>query len=103
MGDSYKDFAEAFDPLIQEYHGISADATHTSDMDVDKIKGNIDEDVPVKSVRIRVGRSIEGFGLSTGMRASVHVDLPGWTKEGLPALIVAFPKQILHNYLLVSQ
>jgi hypothetical protein len=22
----------------------------------------------------------------SGMRASVHVDLPGWTKEGLPAL-----------------
>ena len=26
--------------------------------------------------------------LGTGMRASVHVDLPGWTKEGLPALKV---------------
>jgi hypothetical protein len=24
-----------------------------------------------------------------GMRASVHVDLPGWTKEGLPALKVS--------------
>ena len=23
---------------------------------------------------------------TAGMRASVHVDLPGWTKEGLPAL-----------------
>merc|ERR1712055_696944 len=65
--DSYKVFADVFDPLIQEYHGISADATHTSDMDVDKIKGNIDDDVPVKSVRIRVGRSIEGFGLSPGI------------------------------------
>merc|ERR1712062_331637 len=65
--DSYKDFAEVFDPLIQEYHGISADATHTSDMDVEKINGNIDDDVPVKSVRIRVGRSIEGFGLSPGI------------------------------------
>merc|ERR1712007_355283 len=139
-------------------------------------KGNVGSDVPVHSVRIRVGRSIQGFGLSpgitkdqrvgvenlmknafpkftgdlagsyyaltgmdekvrqqlvddrgvlerlargiktvgdsvkaesgkdfqlsdkfgyihscptnlgTGMRASVHVDLPGWTKEGLPAL-----------------
>ena len=28
--------------------------------------------------------------LGTGMRASVHVDLPGWTKEGLPALKVHF-------------
>merc|ERR1719186_1723915 len=24
--DSYKDFSDVFDPLIQEYHGISADA-----------------------------------------------------------------------------
>merc|ERR1712156_648698 len=44
--DSYKDFAEVFDPLIQEYHGISADATHTSDMDVNKIKGNVDPAAP---------------------------------------------------------
>ena len=36
-------------------------------MDVEKINGNIDDDVPVKSVRIRVGRSIEGFGLSPGI------------------------------------
>ena len=31
--DSYKDFAPVFDPIIQEYHGISADSKHTSDMD----------------------------------------------------------------------
>ena len=24
--------------------------------------------------------------LGTGLRASVHIDLPGWAKEGLPAL-----------------
>merc|ERR1712177_145557 len=55
--DSYKVFADVFDPLIQEYHGISADATHTSDMDVNKIKGNVDPAAPVHSCRIRVGRS----------------------------------------------
>merc|ERR1712088_364367 len=65
--DSYKDFAPVFDPLIQEYHGISPSAKHTSDMDVGKIKGNIAEDVPVHSCRIRVGRSIDGFGLSPGI------------------------------------
>merc|ERR1719209_1626269 len=26
--DSYKVFADVFDPLIQEYHGIAADAVH---------------------------------------------------------------------------
>ena len=40
-GDSYKDFAEVFDPIIQEYHGITADAKHTSDMDSSKIQGKI--------------------------------------------------------------
>jgi len=65
--DSYKDFSEVFDPLIQEYHGISADAKHTSDMDVTKIKGNINPAAPVHSTRIRVGRSIDGFGLSPGI------------------------------------
>ena len=65
--DSYKDFAIVFDPVIQEYHGIKADATHTSDMDYTKIKGQVDASAPVKSTRIRVGRNLEGFGLSPGI------------------------------------
>ncbi len=36
-------------------------------MDVGKIKGNINPEAPVKSTRIRVGRSIDGFGLSPGI------------------------------------
>jgi len=65
--DSYKVFADVFDPIIQDYHGIAPDAVHESDMDVTKIKGNIDPTAPVKSTRIRVGRSIDGFGLSPGI------------------------------------
>ena len=39
--------------------------------------------------------------LGTGMRASVHVDLPGWTKEGLPALKVKFLEaKLLYNTVL---
>jgi len=71
--DSYKDFAEVFDAVIQEYHGITADAKHTSDMDVEKVKGNINADVPVHSTRIRVGRSIDGFGLSPGITKEQRV------------------------------
>merc|ERR1712111_106778 len=65
--DSYKVFSDVFDPIIQDYHGISADSKHTSDMDVTKIQGNIDGSAPVHSTRIRVGRSIDGFGLSPGI------------------------------------
>merc|ERR1739844_593287 len=71
--DSYKDFAPVFDPIIQEYHGISADSKHTSDMDVSKIQGNIDASAPVHSTRIRVGRSIDGFGLSPGITKDQRV------------------------------
>merc|ERR1712123_250984 len=71
--DSYKVFSDVFDPLIQEYHGISADSVHTSDMDVAKINGNIDPSAPVHSTRIRVGRSIDGFGLSPGITKEQRV------------------------------
>merc|ERR1711963_1258021 len=73
--DSYKDFSEIFDAIIQEYHGISADAKHTSDMDADKIKGNIEPGVPVHSTRIRVGRNVDGFGLSPGITKQQRIDL----------------------------
>merc|ERR1711931_575374 len=71
--DSYKDFADIFDAVIQDYHGISPDAVHTSDMDVSKIQGNIDPVAPVHSTRIRVGRSIDGFGLSPGITKEQRV------------------------------
>merc|ERR1711973_85059 len=85
-GDSYKDFAEVFDPIIQEYHGISADSTHTSDMDASKISGNIESDVPVKSTRIRVGRSIEGFGLSPGITKEQRLEVENLMKNAFGKL-----------------
>merc|ERR1712158_316305 len=47
--------------------------TYVSDMDVEKIRGNVADDVPVHSVRIRVGRSIQGFGLSPGITKEQRV------------------------------
>merc|ERR1719413_127668 len=84
--DCYKDFAEVFDPLIQEYHGISADAKHTSDMDVDKIKGNVNAEVPVHSTRVRVGRSIDGFGLSPGITKEQRLGVESLLKNALSKL-----------------
>merc|ERR1711935_585847 len=84
--DCYKDFAEVFDPLIQEYHGISADAKHTSDMDVEKIKGNVNAEVPVHSTRVRVGRSIDGFGLSPGITKEQRTGVESLMKTALSTL-----------------
>jgi len=84
--DSYKDFAAVFDPLIQEYHGIKPGAKHTSDMDANKIKGNVDEGVPVHSCRIRVGRSIDGFGLSPGITKQQRVGVENLMKKAFANL-----------------
>merc|ERR1712235_143535 len=92
--DSYKDFADVFDPLIQEYHGIKPDAKHTSDMDSSKIKGNINPDVPVHSTRIRVGRSIDGFGLSPGITKEQRIGVEKLMKNA----IKNFPADLAGNY-----
>jgi len=84
--DTYKDFAAVFDPLIQEYHGISADSVHTSDMDVTKIQGNIDPKAPVHSTRIRVGRSIDGFGLSPGITKDQRLGVENLMKKAFANL-----------------
>merc|ERR1712142_793079 len=84
--DSYKVFSDVFDPLIQDYHGISANSIHTSDMDVSKIKGNIDPKAPVHSTRIRVGRSIDGFGLSPGITKEQRLGVENLMKKAFANL-----------------
>merc|ERR1712168_944018 len=84
--DSYKDFSEIFDAIIQDYHGISADAKHTSDMDPEKIVGNIEPGVPVHSTRIRVGRNVDGFGLSPGITQQQRIDIEKMMSSALSKL-----------------
>jgi len=84
--DSYKVFSDVFDPIIQDYHGISADSKHTSDMDVTKIQGNIDGSAPVHSTRIRVGRSIDGFGLSPGITKDQRLGVENLMKKAFANL-----------------
>merc|ERR1711899_173168 len=84
--DSYIDFADVFDPLICEYHGLAADFKHTSDMDASKITANVEPDVPVHSCGIRVGRSIQGFGLSPGITKQQRVDVEALMSSALGKL-----------------
>merc|ERR1711950_137602 len=69
-------------------------STHTSDMTVSKIVGNIASDVPVHSARIRVGRSIDGFGLSPGITKDQRV---GVEKLMINA-VKNFPADLAGNY-----
>merc|ERR1712154_424858 len=82
----YIDFADVFDPLICEYHGLAGDFKHTSDMDASKITSNVEPDVPVHSCRIRVGRSIQGFGLSPGITKQQRIDVEALMKNAFAKL-----------------
>merc|ERR1712217_475869 len=84
--DSYIDFADGFDPLICQYHGLPADFQHVSDMDPTKVNGNVNPEVPVLSVRIRVGRSIQGFGLSPGITKDQRVGVEKLVSTALKRL-----------------
>merc|ERR1712184_163425 len=84
--DSYVDFADVFTPIICEYHGLDEEFKHTSDMDASKIKGNINPDAPVKSTRIRVGRSINGFGLSPGITKEQRLEVENLMKNAFQKL-----------------
>merc|ERR1719210_370795 len=55
-------------------------------MDSSKITGNVEPDVPVHSCRIRVGRSIQGFGLSPGITKQQRVDVEALMKNAFAKL-----------------
>merc|ERR1711982_319854 len=57
-----------------------------SDMEVGKIQGNIDSSAPVHSTRIRVGRSIDGFGLSPGITKQQRLDVESLMKKAFSNL-----------------
>merc|ERR1712112_708190 len=84
--DSYKDFSEIFDAVIQDYHGIKPDAKHTSNMDPSMVNGNIEPGTPVHSTRIRVGRNVDGFGLSPGITKQQRIDIEKMMSSALQRL-----------------
>jgi len=55
-------------------------------MDVAKIVGNVDAGVPVHSTRVRVGRSIDGYGLSPGITKEQRVAVENLMKNALSKL-----------------
>merc|ERR1712099_134997 len=66
--------------------GESALMLSTSDMDPEKVVGNIEPGVPVPSPRIRVGRSIDGYGLSPGITKQQRIDVEKLMSSALSKL-----------------
>lgn len=62
--ESYEEFAELFDPIIEERHnGFGKNDTHVTDLDASKIVGGKLDEKYVLSSRVRTGRSIKGHAL----------------------------------------
>merc|ERR1712131_493725 len=55
-------------------------------MDPEKIVGNIEPGVPVHSTRIRVGRNVDGFGLSPGITKQQRIDIEKMMSSALQRL-----------------
>ncbi|PCJ47161.1 MAG: arginine kinase [Moraxellaceae bacterium] len=77
--DCYGKFAPLFDPIINDYHGYAADASHHSNFDINSLMNMEDMDPSgevIISTRIRVARNIKGFpfppALSTDDRAVIE-------------------------------
>ena len=88
--DCYVDFKDFFDPVIAEYHNIkekreekkkAGKPLHESNLNVKDLKGNIDDKIPVKSTRIRVGRNIKGYGLSPGITKEQRLEVESLMKD----------------------
>jgi len=82
--DCYVDFGDLFNPIIKDYHNF--DGKHVSNMNANDIQGNIKKDVPVKSTRIRVGRNIEGYGLSPGILKEHRLEVEELIKGAFDSL-----------------
>lgn len=62
--DSYKVFADLFDPIIEDRHnGFGKNDKHHTDLDSKKIRGGIFDEKYVLSSRVRTGRSIKDHSL----------------------------------------
>ena len=53
--ESYEKYANVFNPIILEYHGLSSIIyfEHTPDLNVDKLEGMINSEAPVISTRCK--------------------------------------------------
>jgi hypothetical protein len=68
--NSYTKFNKLFDKVIENYHGHSTTATHTSDMTSEGITNadfSEEDSKMVISTRIRVGRNLAGYPLGPGV------------------------------------
>ncbi len=75
--DSYRVFAELFDPIIAEYHGFTSADRHISNLNADSLHTpNPDPDgTYIISTRIRVGRNLAGYPLGPAISSEQREEI----------------------------
>eukprot|EP01052_Picozoa_sp_SAG31_P020968 SAG31_NODE_1599_length_7797_cov_10.971291_4_plen_152_part_00 len=97
----YDDLKPFFAKVLAAYHGVEEDAVHRTDWDLggDQQAGSpLDLDalgVPGVSMRVRVGRNLEGFPLPGAMTVEDRVALEAKMKEVFDLMILHFEGGIL--------
>ena len=84
--DSYVQFADFFDLIIEDYHKHGKKDKHNSDMDASKLNCppfSEEEAKMIKSTRIRVGRNLEGFPLGPGITNQQRVQIESSVVQAL--------------------
>jgi len=66
-------------------------------MDPSKVKGNIEPGTPVHSTRIRVGRNIDGYGLSPGITKQQRIDVEKLMSNALGKLSGILLASTIHS------
>ncbi len=94
--ESYRLFADLLDPVIADYHGFSANDTHSSNLDpASLIAPNPDpENTYILSTRIRVGRNIEGLPLGPAVSRYQRRVI----EEQVVAAVSQFSGELAGNY-----
>ncbi len=63
--ETYRVFAEIFNPVINDYHSFNPNNFHKSDLSIPQLNNPDPENKYILSTRIRIARNIAGFAFTT--------------------------------------
>jgi len=72
----YDRFTETFDPIVRDVHGVGADVTHSSNLEIKSDTLDLSTvELNVVSIGIEARRNVQGMPLSGGMTANQRLEL----------------------------
>lgn len=86
--ESYEDFQDIFDPIIEDYHGFSKSDIHKSNLDINTlhVKNPDPHNEYIISTRIRVGRNLKDFPLGPAISNKQRLQIEKIVSDSLMLL-----------------